>query len=100
MVDEVQSGMGRTGVPFHAKAIGLCPDLVSVGKALGGASGGYTVNEVPQPQVLFAFGLRIVKPPPDMLSTKSTSAPFRYRALIGSTNSLTPCDSYTWSLAP
>jgi acetylornithine/N-succinyldiaminopimelate aminotransferase len=35
IADEVQSGLGRTGHPFHSHAIGLCPDLISVGKALG-----------------------------------------------------------------
>ena len=37
----------------------------------------YTLNEEPQPQVDFAFGFLIVKPPPVTLSTKSTSAPRR-----------------------
>ena len=36
IADEVQSGLGRTGYPFYFKAIGLKPQLVSVGKALGG----------------------------------------------------------------
>jgi acetylornithine/N-succinyldiaminopimelate aminotransferase len=36
IADEVQSGLGRTGQPFHASAIGLSPHLISVGKALGG----------------------------------------------------------------
>jgi len=36
IADEVQSGMGRTGQPFHYAALGLKPHLVSVGKALGG----------------------------------------------------------------
>ncbi|NOT45154.1 MAG: acetylornithine/succinylornithine family transaminase [Acidobacteria bacterium] len=35
IADEVQSGLGRTGQPFHARTLGLQPDLVSVGKALG-----------------------------------------------------------------
>ena len=34
--DEVQSGLGRTGQAFHFPSLGLTPDLVSVGKALGG----------------------------------------------------------------
>src|SRR6185503_15694036 len=59
-----------------------------------------TENEEPQPQVDVACGFLIVKPPPVIVSTKSTSAPVRYRMLIGSTNSLTPCDSNTWSPAP
>jgi predicted acetylornithine/succinylornithine family transaminase len=36
IADEVQTGLGRTGVPFRYQAIGLAPDLVAVGKALGG----------------------------------------------------------------
>lgn len=36
IADEVQSGLGRTGHPFHAQALGLRPDLIAVGKALGG----------------------------------------------------------------
>src|SRR5438128_1943019 len=36
IADEVQSGLGRTGYPFYFAALGLRPDLVSVGKALGG----------------------------------------------------------------
>jgi acetylornithine/N-succinyldiaminopimelate aminotransferase len=36
IADEVQSGLGRTGEPFHSPALGLDPDLISIGKALGG----------------------------------------------------------------
>ena len=36
IADEVQTGLGRTGVPFYFQTLGLRPDLVSVGKALGG----------------------------------------------------------------
>ena len=36
IADEVQSGLGRTGHPFYAPVLGLQPDLISVGKALGG----------------------------------------------------------------
>ena len=35
IVDEVQSGSGRTGVPFYSSALGLEPDLMALGKALG-----------------------------------------------------------------
>jgi acetylornithine/N-succinyldiaminopimelate aminotransferase len=35
IADEVQTGLGRTGHPFYAPALGLAPDLISVGKALG-----------------------------------------------------------------
>src|SRR5687768_6674479 len=36
IADEVQSGMGRTGQMFHSTTLGLTPDLIAVGKALGG----------------------------------------------------------------
>ncbi len=36
IADEVQSGLGRTGYPFYFAALGLKPDLVAIGKALGG----------------------------------------------------------------
>lgn len=36
IADEVQCGLGRTGVPFYSAAIGLKPHLMSLGKALGG----------------------------------------------------------------
>jgi acetylornithine/N-succinyldiaminopimelate aminotransferase len=35
IADEVQCGLGRTGEPFYFPALGLTPDLISVGKALG-----------------------------------------------------------------
>jgi acetylornithine/succinyldiaminopimelate/putrescine aminotransferase len=35
IADEVQSGLGRTGHPFHFQSLGLAPHLVAVGKALG-----------------------------------------------------------------
>jgi acetylornithine/N-succinyldiaminopimelate aminotransferase len=35
IADEVQSGLGRTGHAFYSSALGLSPDLIAVGKALG-----------------------------------------------------------------
>ncbi len=35
IADEVQCGLGRTGVPFYSSTLGLKPDLMAVGKALG-----------------------------------------------------------------
>jgi len=35
IADEVQCGLGRTGRPFYSAAIGLAPDLMAIGKALG-----------------------------------------------------------------
>jgi acetylornithine/succinyldiaminopimelate/putrescine aminotransferase len=36
IVDEVQSGVGRTGAPFAANLYGLKPDMLTTAKALGG----------------------------------------------------------------
>jgi acetylornithine aminotransferase/acetylornithine/N-succinyldiaminopimelate aminotransferase len=35
IADEVQSGLGRTGHAFYSSVLGLKPDLMSLGKALG-----------------------------------------------------------------
>ena len=35
IADEVQCGLGRTGRPFYSAALGLRPDLMALGKALG-----------------------------------------------------------------
>src|SRR6185503_7211933 len=35
VADEVQCGLGRTGKPFHSPSLGLTPDLMALGKALG-----------------------------------------------------------------
>ena len=35
IADEIQCGLGRTGAPFHSATLGLRPDLMAVGKALG-----------------------------------------------------------------
>jgi predicted acetylornithine/succinylornithine family transaminase len=35
IADEIQCGLGRTGRPFYSEALGLEPDLMAVGKALG-----------------------------------------------------------------
>jgi acetylornithine/N-succinyldiaminopimelate aminotransferase len=35
IADEVQCGLGRTGRPFYSTALGLKPDLMATGKALG-----------------------------------------------------------------
>jgi len=36
IADEIQCGLGRTGNPFYFQTLGLKPQLVSIGKALGG----------------------------------------------------------------
>lgn len=36
IADEIQCGLGRTGAPFHSGTLGLRPDLMPLGKALGG----------------------------------------------------------------
>jgi acetylornithine/N-succinyldiaminopimelate aminotransferase len=35
IADEIQCGLGRTGRPFYSEALGLTPDMMAVGKALG-----------------------------------------------------------------
>jgi predicted acetylornithine/succinylornithine family transaminase len=35
IADEVQCGLGRTGRPFYSAALGLRPDIMAIGKALG-----------------------------------------------------------------
>ena len=35
IADEIQCGLGRTGRPFYSTHLGLTPDLMAVGKALG-----------------------------------------------------------------
>jgi predicted acetylornithine/succinylornithine family transaminase len=36
IADEIQCGLGRTGQPFRSTTVGLKPDLMALGKALGG----------------------------------------------------------------
>lgn len=36
IADEIQCGLGRTGHPFHSTVLDLQPDLMPLGKALGG----------------------------------------------------------------
>lgn len=36
IADEIQCGLGRTGHPFHSATLGLRPDLMPLGKSLGG----------------------------------------------------------------
>jgi acetylornithine/N-succinyldiaminopimelate aminotransferase len=35
IADEFQCGLGRTGRPFYSSALGLTPDLMTIGKSLG-----------------------------------------------------------------
>ena len=54
-------------------------------------------KDFPQPQLCFALGLEILKPPPVSAALKSTTVPRRYCALKASTRTVTPCCSATWS---
>ena len=40
--DEIPNGLGKTGRMFACEHDGVVPDILVLGKALGGASGGYT----------------------------------------------------------
>ena len=52
--DEIQCGLGRTGAPFAGAAAGVVPDLLCVGKALGG---GFPLSAtVGTPEVMAAWG--------------------------------------------
>ncbi len=54
IADEIQCGLGRTGAGFYYQTLGLTPDLVTVGKALGGGVpvGAALVSEAVAAQVL------------------------------------------------
>ena len=54
IADEIQCGLGRTGHAFYYQALGLTPDLVTVGKAIGGGVpvGAALVSEAVAQQVL------------------------------------------------
>ena len=58
----------------------------------GSSSPSSTWNEWPQPQAEVAFGFEILNPDSVIVLRKSTSAPWRYGALKGSTTTVTPCD--------
>jgi acetylornithine/N-succinyldiaminopimelate aminotransferase len=36
IVDEIQTGMGRTGKLFHYEQVGIAPDVMTLGKGIGG----------------------------------------------------------------
>ncbi|OZB81877.1 aminotransferase class III-fold pyridoxal phosphate-dependent enzyme [Microbacterium sp. 13-71-7] len=44
IADEIQSGLGRVGETFACDREGVVPDLYLLGKALGGALGGFTTG--------------------------------------------------------
>ncbi len=54
IADEIQCGLGRTGAAFYYQTLGLTPDLVTVGKAIGGGVpvGAALVAEAVAQQVL------------------------------------------------
>jgi acetylornithine/succinyldiaminopimelate/putrescine aminotransferase len=61
IADEVQCGLGRTGRLFYSQALGLQPDLMALGKALGAG--------VPIGAAMFADGVAAAAKPGDHGST-------------------------------
>ena len=79
---------GTVHLSFAARP-GVCGSGTSINLRDGENEREY---ECGQPQVEVAFGFLMVNPPPVTVSTKSTSAPLRYRMLMGSTYRVTPFD--------
>src|SRR4030095_7711354 len=79
----------------HALPSSIAGDADRRGETQRGIMPYSVEKDDPQPQVDLALGFLIVNPPPVIVSTKSTSAFFRYWMLIGSTNNFTPRDSKT-----
>lgn len=102
IVDEVQSGVGRTGAPFAADLYGLKPDMLTTAKALGGGfpvsallmtealaatlkSGdlGTTFGGGPMACALVSTVLKVIQRDQLMENVRTLSAEIRQQALVG-----------------
>ena len=102
IIDEVQSGIGRTGAPFAANLYGITPDMLTAAKALGGGfpcsallmsealaatlkSGdlGTTFGGGPMACALVIAVLNVIKRDRLMDNVRVLSAEIRQRALAG-----------------
>lgn len=102
IVDEVQSGVGRTGAPFAANLYGVAPDMLTTAKALGGGfpcsallmtdalartlkSGdlGTTFGGGPMACSLVSTVIRVIQRDRLMDNVRTLSADLRQRAMVG-----------------
>ena len=102
IIDEVQSGIGRTGAPFATNLYGITPDMLTAAKALGGGfpcsallmsealaatlkSGdlGTTFGGGPMACALVTTVLNVIKRDRLMDNVRVLSAEIRQRALVG-----------------
>ena len=102
IIDEVQSGIGRTGAPFAADLYGITPDMLTAAKALGGGfpcsallmtealagtlkSGdlGTTFGGGPMACALVSTVIEVIRRDRLMDNVKALSAAIRNSALVG-----------------
>jgi acetylornithine/succinyldiaminopimelate/putrescine aminotransferase len=102
IIDEVQSGVGRTGAPFAAHLYGITPDMLTTAKALGGGfpcsallmtealagtlkSGdlGTTFGGGPMACALVSTVLHVIRRDRLMENVRTLSAEIRQHALVG-----------------
>ncbi len=102
IIDEVQSGVGRTGAPFAADLYGIRPDMLTTAKALGGGfpcsallmtealagtlkSGdlGTTFGGGPMACALVSTVIEVIRRDRLMDNVKALSAAIRKSALVG-----------------
>jgi len=102
IIDEVQSGVGRTGAPFAADLYGITPDMLTTAKALGGGfpcsallmtealagtlkSGdlGTTFGGGPMACALVSTVIEVIRRDRLMDNVKTLSAAIRNNAIVG-----------------
>ncbi len=107
IVDEVQSGVGRTGAPFATHLYGVAPDMLTTAKALGGGfpcsallltealagtlkSGdlGTTFGGGPMACALVSTVLKVIQRDRLMENVRTLSATIREQAVVGPVESI------------